>query len=91
MRSIDVRVEPTVRLVREGEGVENTEAFPCILIFDCCMLSLAIDFGSVFLWDKPDIYQLYRMLPEYVEIMVPIGKVCEHASLQRYFPRANFF
>jgi len=28
MRSIDVRVEPTVRLVREGEGVDNTDIVP---------------------------------------------------------------
>ncbi len=31
MRSIFVRVEPTVRLVREGEGVENKGTFANLL------------------------------------------------------------
>jgi len=32
MRSIFVRVEPTVRLVRVGEGVENTGTLPWLLM-----------------------------------------------------------
>jgi hypothetical protein len=33
MRSIFVRVEPTVRLVRVGEGVVNTDTLPWLLMF----------------------------------------------------------
>jgi hypothetical protein len=42
MRSIDVRVEPTVRLVRAVEGVENTK--PCILMvnFELCVTTLPL-------------------------------------------------
>jgi hypothetical protein len=38
MRSIIVRVEPTVRLVCGGEGGENMYTLPCLCMFDLTRL-----------------------------------------------------
>jgi len=42
MRSIDVPVERTVRLVHEGEGVENTKTCISLLTFGLCMTTLPL-------------------------------------------------
>jgi hypothetical protein len=42
MRSIFVRVEPTVRLVHEGERVENTKTCISFLTFGLCMTTLSL-------------------------------------------------
>jgi len=42
MRSIFVRVEPTVRLMREGEGGEDAGFLPSLLMFGRCIRTLPL-------------------------------------------------